>query len=98
MRVVGIDILNSFMKKHAQARGPLKAWLVEARAARWKHWSDIRSRYPSTDLIGGRSNGHLAVFNIKGKHYRLAVRVHFNQQIVVIERVGTHTEYDSWKL
>jgi len=98
MYVVRIDILNSFMREHAQARGPLKVWLAEAKAAQWEHWSDIKSRYPSADLISGRSNGYRVVFNIKGKYYRLAVLVYFNQQRVVIERVGTHAEYDNWKL
>lgn len=90
--------MDSFMRKHTQARGPLKVWLAEAKAAWWKRWSDIKSRYPSADLISGRSNGHRIVFNIKGKHYRLVVLVHFNQQVVVIERIGAHTEYDNWKL
>ncbi|NCC37202.1 MAG: type II toxin-antitoxin system HigB family toxin, partial [Chloroflexia bacterium] len=33
-------------------------------------------------------------FNIKGNHYRLVVKVRYQQGLVVIEWVGTHAEYD----
>ena len=37
---------------------------------------------------------HRVVFNIKGNHYRLVVRIHYNTGIVFIRFVGTHAEYD----
>lgn len=85
------------MRKHAQARGPLRAWLAEAKAARWLRWSDLRARYPGADLVGPSSSGHRVVFDIKDRSYRLVVLVYFSRGVVVIERVGTHAEYDKWK-
>jgi mRNA interferase HigB len=101
MRVTGKDKLADFMKRHPQARGPLKAWLAEAESARWMQWADIKNRYPSADLISGasgKSPGHRVVFNIKGNNYRLVVQVYFNQGNAIIERIGTHAEYSKWKL
>lgn len=98
MRVLARHKLSGFMRKHPHSRGPLAAWLKEVEAARWRRWADIKEFYPTADLIGTRSEGHRVIFNIKGNDYRLAVRVWFNQGVVLIERLGTHAEYDRWKL
>jgi mRNA interferase HigB len=34
------------------------------------------------------------VFNIKGNHYRLVVRINYAYRVVYIRFVGTHAEYD----
>ncbi len=41
----------------------------------------------------------LTVFNIKGNHYRLIVRLRYDIQIIFIKRLLTHAEYDwgDWK-
>lgn len=86
------------MAKHPPARGPVAAWLREAEAARWGRWADIQAMYPTADLIGTRGAGHRVVFNIKGNHYRLAVKISFQQGTCLVERIGTHAEYDGWNL
>lgn len=35
------------------------------------------------------------VFNIKGKSYRLVVRITYHFRVVDIRFVGTHAEYDA---
>lgn len=94
MRVLGRDKLDAFKKKHPQSRVPLNAWLTEAQTANWGQWADIKDRFRSADWLG---NGRV-VFNIKGNDFRLVVQVFFKQGNVIIERVGTHTEYDKWRL
>jgi mRNA interferase HigB len=34
------------------------------------------------------------IFNIKGNHYRLVVKVKYQNGIAVVEWVGTHSEYN----
>ena len=34
------------------------------------------------------------VFNIKGNHYRLVVKINYDYQIMWIRFIGTHAEYD----
>lgn len=94
MRVVGREEVEKCMKKHADSRKALQAWLSEAEAATWRTPQDVRERYPSVDFVGkGR-----AVFDIKGNDYRLVAQVGFNSGVVSVQKVGTHAEYDTWTL
>jgi mRNA interferase HigB len=38
--------------------------------------------------------GVLQIFNIKGNHYRIIVKIHYNTGIVFIRFVGVHADYD----
>jgi mRNA interferase HigB len=38
------------------------------------------------------------IFNVKGNSYRILVNVAYATGVVLVERVGTHAEYDKWKL
>jgi mRNA interferase HigB len=97
MRVTGRDKLTRFMSKHPQARSPLAAWLKEAEFTQWRHWADLKARYPTADLIDSRGAGHRVVFNIKGNDYRLDALIFFSQGTVAIQRIGTHAQYNKWK-
>lgn len=68
----------------------IKAWYAEANDAEWRTPQDILERYPTADILPGNR----VVFNIKGNHYRLIVKIHFNTGIVYIRFIGTHAEYD----
>jgi len=94
MRIVGREEVERFMKAHADARGPLDSWLAEVEAATWQTPQDVLDRYPRTSFI----RKGLAVFDIKGNDYRLAAQIGFNSGVVSVLRVGTHAEYDTWKL
>jgi len=82
------------MKKHADARKPLQAWVADVEAATWQRPQDVRDRYASVDFI----RDGLAVFDIKGNDYRLAAQIGFNRGTVSVLKVGTHAEYNTWKL
>ncbi|GAB3373283.1 type II toxin-antitoxin system HigB family toxin [Spongiibacter taiwanensis] len=90
MRVLGRDKLVKFYNKHANAKGALESWFQEAEKADWKTTHDIKSRYRSADFL----SVNRVIFNIKGNHYRLVVKVRYQNGIVVIEDVMTHAEYD----
>jgi len=94
MRIIGRPILESYCLGHAEVRSQVEAWICELEEADWQHLSDLRERYPSASILkGGR-----VVFNIKGNKYRLLARVNFKNEIVRIERIGTHAEYSKWPL
>ena len=71
--------------------GTLGDWAdYEAKVARWRSFQDIKRHYSSADVLPH----HRVVFNLKGNHYRLVVRIHYNTGIVFIRFIGTHAEYD----
>jgi mRNA interferase HigB len=90
MKILGRDKLVSFSCKHADAKRALDVWFYEVEAADWQAPQDIKNRYSSASFL----EGNRVIFNIKGNHYRLVVKVRYENGIVVIEWVGTHAEYD----
>ena len=82
------------MRKHADSRKALQAWIGDVEAATWRNSQDVLDRYPRTDFI----RKGLAVFDIKGNDYRLAAHIGFNTGIVRVLKVDTHAEYDTWTL
>ncbi len=90
MKILRRDLLEKFWRRHTPAKGALQAWFDEAEKATWSNTQDIKSRYSSASFL----NDNRVIFNIKGNHYRLVVKVRYRNGIVLIEWVGTHAEYD----
>lgn len=89
MLIVKRKIIDQFLVKNKNAEDAVKAWLKEAEHAHWKTPSDIKARYSSADFL----KGNRVVFNIKGKHYRLIVRIQYEAKVVEIRYINTHKEY-----
>jgi mRNA interferase HigB len=90
MRIIKRKTLSDYWEKHKDAKSALQAWYAETKAATWKTPSEILVRFPYADPIGDNR----VVFNIKGNHYRLVVKIHYKTGIVFIRFIGTHAEYD----
>ena len=93
MKVVGRQTIATFCNSHADLRSQIDAWLAEAEEANWQMPQDIKRRYPSASFL--RDNR--VVFNLKGNAYRLDTKIAYQQQVVLIKRIGTHAEYSKWK-
>lgn len=91
MQVLNLKALADFSAKHADVCDNLDAWLSEVTHSAWKTPAEVKSGYPAADLL---SDNRL-IFNIKGNHYRLLVRIHYELSTVRILRIGTHCEYDT---
>jgi mRNA interferase HigB len=89
VRIVSVRTLRQFWEQHRDAEAMLKAWHAEAKHAQWNTPQDILERYGSADILPGNR----VVFNIKGNHYRLVVKIHYNTGVLYIRFVGTHAEY-----
>jgi len=94
MQLIGLKMLYEFMKHHLDIQGPLETWIQEVREASWRTTLDIKIRYSSASFL----SHNRVVFNVKGNKYRLLVKVGFNLQTVIIQRIGTHAEYDKWEI
>ena len=90
MRIIAKSTLKTFWTKHKDCEQQLKAWYKEANEAIWKSTRDIKKEYPSASFL----NENRVVFNIKGNHYRLIVRINYEMAIVWIRFIGTHSAYD----
>lgn len=90
MRVVGIRKIEKFYMRHAAAKGPLLAWLDEAKNASWVLPQDIKDRYAHVSFLPNNT----CVFNIGGNKFRLTVKVTYSTGGMLIIDISTHAEYD----
>ena len=90
MRIIAKKTLREFWKRNPDAERPLRAWHKEVQTAEWETPADIKSAYPKASIIGDNR----VVFRMKGKSYRLVVKVNYRSRIVFVRFAGTHAEYD----
>ena len=91
MVIVGEDRVSRFARKHAGARKPLQRFLHIAGKAEWPHFPAVKRTFATTDYAP--ETGTL-IFDIGGNRYRLTAHVDFAEQILVIQSVRTHEEYN----
>ncbi len=94
MRLVGLLLLEEFARRHADVRSQIDAWVQEVEDASWSSPREIKARYSSASFL----SDNRVIFNLKGRSYRLEVKVSYELQVVLIRRIGTHAEYSKWKL
>ena len=90
MRIVYLERLNEFAKKHADARKNLASWQNVTEQKLWKTKQDVLNDFPNDKMI----KNNQARFEIKHNTYRLIVYINYDAQTVFIRFIGTHTEYD----
>ena len=90
MRIIAKKILREFWERYPDCKQQLKAWFQETDKAEWRNPKDIKREYPSASILADNR----VVFNIKGNHYRLVVKINYDYQMVWIRFIGTHAEYD----
>lgn len=90
LRIIAKRTLREFWRKHKNAEESLKSWYRETEKATWKNSNALKRDYPNASII----KNNRIVFNIKGNHYRLIVKMNYEFQLCWIRFVGTHAEYD----
>jgi mRNA interferase HigB len=90
MKIVYLERLYEFAKKHADARKSLATWQDVTEKAVWKIKQDVLTDFPNAKMI----KNNRARFEIKHNTYRLIVYIDYDGQIVIIRFIGTHNEYD----
>ena len=89
MKVLGKDKIHQFSKRHADSRQALPTWLADVERESWQTPNDIKAVYQSADFLADNR----VIFNIRGNHYRLVVKIRYINGLVLIEWIGTHAEY-----
>lgn len=90
MLLIGKELLDDFCRKHTDSAQALKTWRTLVELSVWKSPHDIKRLYSSASFL----SGNRVIFNIRGNHYRLVVRVRYLNGILFILWIGTHAEYD----
>jgi mRNA interferase HigB len=96
MIVIGTDMVERYLAKHAShkgikaARTQYQAWLAIVTCAEWGNPEGVKAAYPKASIL----KASRVVFNIKGNDYRLVARLQYQAGIVAIRFFGTHAEYD----
>lgn len=94
MKLLGKKLLHDFKIKHADARSQIESWEAEVEEVQWDTPHDLKKRYPKASIIRYQQ----VVFNLCRNKYRLLVQVNYKNGIVLAKRIGTHKEYDNWKI
>lgn len=94
MQIFGVKLIHDFARQHANARSHLIAWLNETEKVNWQGPNDIKALHATASFL----SDNRIVFNIKGNSYRLLVQVNYRRSFVTVLQVGTHAEYNKWKL
>jgi mRNA interferase HigB len=94
MRIITKKRLQDFYKQHGDAKGSLLAWYKNTSTATWQNLVELKKAFPAADLVS-----NFTVFNIGGNKYRLIVYIDYEDGIVFIRHILTHSLYDKddWK-
>jgi mRNA interferase HigB len=94
MKIISNKAPREFTAEHPQAEEPLQGWRRVIEKNRFLTWAELKAAFNTVDKVG-----ELAVFNIGGNKYRLIAYIRFEKQIIYIEAVLTHKDYDQggWK-
>jgi len=90
LRIIAKKFLRDFWEIHPDSEQQLKAWYQETSKAEWTSPNKIKAEYPIASFLPDNR----VVFNIKGNHYRLIVKINYDYQIIWIRFIGTHAAYD----
>jgi mRNA interferase HigB len=91
LKVYGESTMARFARKHPASRRPLQRFLEIVRESDWPHFTAVRQSFAAADYAP--STGTL-IFDIGGNKYRLMARVDFGEQVLYIQSVLTHDDYD----
>ena len=94
MHVISKSAWRAVVAADPAVESSVSAWYKIARAANWGNIVDVRRTYPHADFVDPYT-----VFNIKGNHYRLIVKIEYKYQLIFVKGLLTHREYDqgNWK-
>jgi mRNA interferase HigB len=90
LRIISKKILRDFWEIYPDSEQQLKAWYQETSKAEWTNPNNLKAEYPSASFLADNR----VVFNIKGNHYRLIVKINYDYQIIWIRFIGSHAAYD----
>ncbi len=93
MEIAGIRAIEKFKKVHPAARHTLEDWVTKVTAVTWRKPADIKGIFSTASFVK-----HHVIFNVGGNKYRLLTEVRYETGRIIVLQIGTHEEFDRWKL
>jgi len=90
MRIIAKSTLRDYWTENKNAEQALLSWYKVTNRAKWSNFNEVKQQFGTCKIIG---NDRI-VFKIKGNNYRLIVKISFENQLIWIRFIGTHSEYD----
>lgn len=93
MHVIAKGTLRDFWERpnHEYARLPLLAWWKMACKLVWKSPADVKATFGHASI---RPSGRV-VFNAAGNKLRIVTGIDYENEVIFVKWVGTHTAYDA---
>lgn len=97
MKIVGRDVVDKAKSRLGDQRlnESLDDWLHVVERAKWNSFQSIRATYRKADRVVKNGIEHY-VFDHCRNDYRLISRINFPAQLVIVDKVLKHKEYDRW--
>lgn len=94
MKLLGKKMLYDFKEKHADAGSHIESWVAEIEDAQWNTPQELKLRYPKASILKNLR----VVFDLCWNKYRLLAMINYKNKIALVEKIGTHKEYNKWNL
>jgi mRNA interferase HigB len=94
VRIISRKKIREASAIHPQWGASLASWYKIVKAAKWKHFPDVKQSWSNVDKVGT-----CVVFDICNNKCRLIAYVRYDYEKLFILHVLSHTEYDNegWK-
>ena len=90
MRIIVKSSIRDCWTVNKNAQQALLSWYRIAYRAKWSNFNEVKQQFGTCKVIG---NDRI-VFKIKGNNYRLIVKISFENQLIWVRFIGTHSEYE----
>lgn len=92
MLLLETDLIFEFIEKFPQSKGALLRWIKIMENFSFGHFAELKGIFPRADLVGNKT-----IFDVGGNKVRMITEIIYKRQLVVIDHVLTHQEYDEGK-
>jgi len=90
MRIIAKSTLRDYWTVTKDAEQALLSWYKVANKAKWSNFNEVKQQFGSCKVLGDDR----IIFKVKGKNHRLMIKISFENQLIWIRFIGTHSEYD----